>query len=620
MHRSPRLLLTLTALGVVYGDIGTSPLYVVNLCFLGPNAIAATRGNVLGVLSLIVWALLIVISTKYLLFVLRADNRGEGGILALTALLNPWHSRSGTGKYVLMLLGLFGASLLYGDGTITPAISVLSAIEGLQIATPAFKPYVVPLTILILIVLFLFQHRGTTGVGVVFGPIIMVWCLVIGALGVGAIWHVPQVLMAIDPRYAAAFFIDNGFAGLLIFGIVFLVVTGGEALYADMGHFGRRPIQIAWFGLVLPALVLNYMGQGAYLLNATGDPQNLFFELAPSWGLVPLIVLATLATIIASQAIISGAYSLTRQAVQLGLLPHLTIVQTSSEEIGQIYVPIVNWLLMTATITLVLGFRSSGALAGAYGVAITTTMVITTVLAYFVARGWGWHPATIAGLTGGFLLVDLTFFAANLFKITDGGWYPILAGVVVFTLMTTWRTGRTLLAQHLRRGRLPLDDLFEMVRCRRPSRVPGTAVFMTSDPESSPPMLRHQLMHNRVLHQQVVLFTLNVEAVPRIPPAERVTVEKLQLGFYRVTARYGFIENSDVPAVLRQCSGQGLNVDLDRTTYYLGRETLIPSPKVGMALWREHLFAFMSRNAALATAYYRIPPRQVVEIGIQLEI
>ena len=614
-------LMTLTALGIVFGDIGTSPLYAMGLCFLGPNRIGVTEANVLGVLSLIIWSLLVIISAKYLLFVMRADNHGEGGILALVAQLNPWRARTGSPKYILMLVGLFGAALLYGDGTITPAISVLSAIEGLSIAAPIFGPYIVPLTITVLVALFLFQRRGTSGIGIVFGPIILIWFLVIGALGLRAIWHMPHVLMAFDPRYAGAFLFHNGFTGFAALGAVFLVVTGGEALYADMGHFGRRPIRFAWFGLVLPALVLNYMGQGAYILAAPATFENPFYHLAPDWALYPLVALATLATVIASQAVISGAFSLTRQAIQLKQLPHAEIVQTSPDEFGQIYIPIVNWLLMAATIGLVLGFGSSVALAGAYGVAVTTTMVITSVLFYFVALRWGWHPIIVAALTGAFLIVDITFFCANMLKVVDGGWYPLLVGAVIFTLMTTWHTGRTLLARRLRSNHPPLDAFFEELRRKRPLRVPGTAVFMTSDPEGTPPMLPHLLTHNRVLHKRIILFTLQVEDIPRMPPAERVAVEKLRLGFYRVIARYGFMENPNVPAVIRQCKEQGLDVDIDKTTYYLGRETLIPSDeRVGMMLWREHLFAFMARNAARPTAYYRIPPAQVVELGIQVEM
>jgi len=611
----------LTALGVVYGDIGTSPLYAMGLCFRGPNAIQPTEANVLGVLSLIVWSLLVVISTKYLLFVMRADNRGEGGILALVAQLNPWRARPGSGTHVLLLMGLFGAALLYGDGTITPAISVLSAVEGLKIATPMFEPYVVPITVTILVGLFVVQHRGTAGIGMVFGPIILVWFLAIAGLGVHGIWRAPQVLAALSPHHAVGFFLDNGIAGLAIFGTVFLVVTGGEALYADMGHFGRRPIQIAWFGLVLPALVLNYMGQGAYIIASPDGLRSPFYQLAPAGLLYPLVGLATVATVIASQAVISGAFSLTRQAVQLGQLPRMMIVQTSSEEAGQIYVPTVNWLLMIATIALVLLFGSSEALASAYGVAITTTMVITTVIAYFVAGRWGWPPALIVALTAGFLLVDLAFFAANLFKIADGGWYPLLAGIAVFTLMTTWRGGRAQVVRRLAGARRPLDEFYEEMRRLRPKRAPGTAVFMTSDPDQAAPILTHHLERNRVIHKQAVLFTLLVEDVPRVAPSERLTVEKLRLGFHRVVARYGFMETPNVPAVLRQCRDEGLSIDLKKATYYLSHVTVIPTARrIGMALWREHLFATMTRNAARATTYFRIPPGQVVELGLQVEI
>jgi len=620
-HRGPLALLTITALGVVYGDIGTSPIYALNLCFRGAARVTPSEPAVLGVLSLIFWSLAIVISGKYLIFVMRADNRGEGGILALLALIDPWGARRGTTKSRLMLLGVVGAALLYGDGTITPAISVLSAVEGLGVAAPVFEPFVVPITVSILVGLFLFQRRGTAGVGAVFGPVMLVWFFCLAALGISGIWHAPQVLWAIDPRHAVGFLLSHGFTGLTVLGFVFLAVTGGEALYADMGHFGRNPIRLAWFALVLPSLVINYFGQGAYLLTAPTGTHNPFFQLAPGWALYPLVGMATVATVIASQAVITGAFSLSRQAVQLGLLPRLEILQTSHTEIGQVYVGAVNWLLMLATIGLVLGFGSSAALASAYGIAITAAMAIDTVLAYFVARGWGWPPVALAALCAMFLAVDLTFFSANALKIVDGGWYPLLAGLAVFTLMTTWRRGRELLARRLGQGRQSLDDFFDEIRRKRPHRPAGTAVFLTSDPEGTSPMLVHHLERNRVLHKHVVLLTVLVDNVPRLPAAERLSVQRLRLGFRRVIVRYGFMEMPNVPLALRRCKDLGLSIDLDRATYYLGRETVIPSDRrVGMAIWRERLFAAMSRNAARATTYFRLPPAQVVELGIQVEM
>lgn len=621
-HGGPFYLTCLAVLGVVYGDIGTSPLYALRECFYGRTPFPPTMENVLGILSLIFWSLVVVISCKYLLLVMRADNRGEGGILALLALIVPMDGAARKSRRVLFWLGLFGASLLYGDSVITPAISVLSAVEGLRVATPAFEPYVIPITIMILVLLFLCQKRGTSGVGSLFGPVILVWFTVLAILGISGIWRAPQVLAAVNPVHGIRFFIDNGWHGMLVLGAVFLVVTGGEALYADMGHFGRRPIRLTWFGLVLPALLLNYFGQGALILDNPREAYNPFFHLAPPAVLYPLVILSTLATVIASQAVISAAFSLTRQAVQFGLSPRMLIVQTSSEEIGQVYVPTVNWLLMVTTICLVLGFGSSGNLAAAYGVAVSGTMLITTILLLFMARErWGWKPASVLLVMPLFLLADSSFLGANLLKINAGGWFPILFGSAVFSVMTTWRTGRDILNERLDKMTTPLDRLLENITANPPARLAGTAVFMVRRLRASPPMLVHHLKHHKVLHEQAVLLTVQTEPVPRIPAAERIEITKLREGFFRVTVRYGFMQSPNVPVALRECELYGLSIDTDSVTYYLARETLIPTVKIySMSHWREKLFSFLARNALRATAFYNIPPEQVVEIGIQVEI
>ena len=617
------LTLSLTALGVVYGDIGTNPLFALRECFFhGTKPVAPTAANVLGVLSLIFWALTIVISIKYLIFVMKADNRGEGGILALLALIIPWRKPARGGRSILMAIGLFGAALLYGDGVITPAISVLAAIEGLKVAAPGLEPFVLPTTTAILVLLFLFQKRGTAGIGAVFGPVMMVWFLTLAVLGIAGISRAPEVLAAMNPLHGARFFLDNGWRGFVVLGSVFLVVAGGEALYADMGHFGRPPIRWAWFAFVFPALLLNYFGQGALLLSNPKEVTEPFYHLAPGWALYPLVLLATLATVIASQAVISGAFSLTRQAVQLGLCPRFRIVQTSSEEIGQVYVPTVNWALMLTTIALVLGFRTSSNLAGAYGVAVATTMVITTLLAFHLVRErWRWHMV-VAGLWAAFFLtVDFSFFGANTLKIVNGGWFPLAAGVVVFTLMTTWRRGREMLAGRLLEESGPLKEFLPEIAENPPHRVPGAAVFLTSRLHGTPPMLLHHLAHNQVLHEQVVLLTVVTEEVPRVPAAERLEVTMLSQGFARVIVHYGFMQSPHVPVALRECEPFGLTVDLEKTTFYLASETLIPTRKVpGMMLWREKLFAFMTRNSLHSATFFNIPPEQVVELGQEVEI
>lgn len=619
--RAPRAILpvTLTAIGVVYGDIGTSPLYALRECFYGSHSVPPTYENVLGVLSLIVYSLLLVISIKYIAVVMRADNQGEGGILALTALLPP-SLQSGRGT-PLLLMGIFGAALLYGDGMITPAITVLGAVEGLTIATPVFDPYVVPVTVAILVVVFGIQRHGTDRVGRLFGPIMVAWFLVIAALGIASLRHRPEVLSAIDPRHALTFFRTHGWHGFAVLGAVFLVVTGGEALYADMGHFGKRPIRLAWFTIVLPALLLNYFGQGALLL---GDPEAAhqpFFRLAPSWAILPLVALATAAAIIASQALISGAFSLTRQAIQLGYAPRLDIEHTSHHEMGQIYVPQVNWALMLSTIAIVIGFGSSTSLAAAYGIAVTMTMVITAVLLHVVAtERWHWPPIAAYSVTGIFLTIDLAFFGANALKITQGGWLPLVIGGVLFALMTTWKKGRAIVAARLTARAMPLEEFLARVRDTRPARVPGTAVFMTAQPRGTPPALAHNLRYNKVLHDAVVRLMVTTRPVPVVPPEEQVTIRALDFGVSDVLVQYGFMEEPDVPKALDLAAARGLRIDRNDLIYFLGRETLIVTEGSGMATWRERLFVLMTRNAVRATSYFKLPPERVVELGVQVEI
>lgn len=579
---------------------------------------AATRANVLGILSLIFWSLVIVICIKYLAFVTRADNRGEGGILSLMSLLRTKEEKR---RWVLTAIGLFGAALLYGDGMIQPVMSVLSAVEGLTVATPVFEPYVVPITITILIGLFATQRLGTAGVGALFGPVTLIWFVVISILGMRQIIAAPVVLTAVWPWYGVEFFLENRWHGFLALGAVFLVVTGGESLYADMGHFGRRPIRVSWYVVVLPALLLNYFGQGAFLLLNPRGTENPFFLMAPHWALYPLVILAAAATSIASQAVISGSFSLTRQAVQLGYMPRVDIKHTSAREIGQIYIPGINWTLMLCTIGLVLGFRTSTNVAAAYGVAVTTTMVITTVLLYFVARErWGWSRAIAVPLALFFLIPDVAFFGANILKVPDGGWFPLVVATVIFGLMTTWQTGRRILNERLREGSLP-DQLFmSSVAAHSPVRVPGTAVFMDRTPDMTPHALLHNIKHNKVLHDRVVLLTVLSEEKPHIEEADRTEVRDLGHGVYRLIARYGYMESPDIPDLLSKITHPALTFDPAQTTYFLGRENLIPSRRPGMAIWREKLFVSMTRNATSATRFYCIPPNRVVELGAQVEL
>ena len=615
------LSLSLLALGIVYGDIGTSPLYAMRECFHGSHAVPLSQANVFGVLSLIFWTLVIVVTIKYHVYVIRFDNRGEGGILALLGLIGLTRPRHRVVKGTLVAMGVFGAALLYGDGMITPAISVLSAIEGLEVATPFFKPYVIPITILILILLFMFQRRGTAGVGRIFGPITLVWFATLAVLGIRGILMEPSVLWALNPVHAVRFFMNNGLPGFLVLGAVFLVATGGEALYADLGHFGEKPIQIDWFCIVAPSLLLQYLGQGALLLSHPEAAVNPFYLLAPKWTLYPLVVLAAMATIIASQAMISGAFSLTRQAIQLGYLPRMEIIHTSAAEIGQIYMPSVNWALMVATIVLVIGFGSSSAIAGAYGVAVSTTMIITTILAYVVARGLrGWSRLAAGLVTVGFLIADAAFLTANYFKIAAGGWFPLLVAAFVFTFMTTWRRGREILSTKLREGALTPELFIQSLRARPPIRVPGTAVFMHRNPEVIPASLLHSLKHYKALHERVILLTISSEEVSHIRGEERLSTEELGEGIHRVNARYGYMEDIDVPALLETAVEKGLVIQPMETTYFLGRETLIVTKRrSGMMQWREKIFASMMRNAESAARFFRLPPNRVVELGSQIE-
>jgi KUP system potassium uptake protein len=609
---------TLAALGIVYGDIGTSPLYSLKEVFgSAHHPVPITEGNVLGILSLVFWSLMFVVSIKYVVFIMRADNKREGGIMALMALVlrgekNPARAR------VLMLLGLFGAALFYGDGMITPAISVLSAVEGLEVATPAFKPYVIPITLFVLAALFMIQKRGTATVGAMFGPIMMVWFVVLGLLGVLEIVKVPQVLAALNPTYAVAFLATHGNLGFLSLGAVVLALTGAEALYADMGHFGRNPVRVAWFSLVLPALALNYFGQGALLISDPKAIENPFYLLAPAWALYPMVALSTVATIIASQAVISGAYSITQQAMQLGYAPRMEVQHTSGEQMGQIYLPGMNWALFAGVVALVLGFGTSSNLAAAYGIAVTGTMAITTVLGYVVARSlWNWPLWRSVALFGAFLFVDLGFFGANAVKIKDGGWFPLAFGLVVFLFMSTWKRGRALLNSRLEADSLPLEAFIASASLGC-NTVPGAAVFMTTNTSAVPHALLHTMKHYKSLHERVVLVNVVVLDVPHVPPAQRVAVEPLNTQFYKVKVFFGFMDTPDLPEALEWCAEQGLRLEMMDTSFFLGRETLIPKAGSGMAVWREKVFIAMVRNARSAADYFMLPPNRVVELGAQV--
>jgi len=621
-QNQPFAILAVAVLGVVYGDIGTSPIYALRESFAGHNPIPVTPNNVFGILSLIFWTLVLVISLKYMIFVLRADNRGEGGIFALLALLRPARGLERKRRHALILLGILGASMLYGGAMITPAISVLSAVEGLQVAAPKLQHYVIPLTVAILFALFAVQRHGTAKVGAVFGPLTLIWFAVLAALGVRGILRAPEVLLAVDPRYAIEYFAANGVKGYYALYAVFLVATGGEALYADLGHFGRFPIRVVWFTVVLPSLLLNYFGQGALLISDPIGSPNPFYHLAPAWGLYPLIILATAATCIASQAVITGAYSLTRQAAQLGLLPRLTVAQTSAHAHGQIYVPAVNWLLMAAAIGLVLAFRSSGNLAAAYGVAVNSTMAITTVLAYNVARergGWS-VPSALAFLLG-FLAIDLGYLGANLRTIPHGGWLPMLIGASLFTVMSTWRTGAMLLAQQVTNMTPTIDTFIGRVKGEQIPRVPGVAVFFTGRLDHTPPALQQLVASMGVVHQRVILVSVVIEPVPKTHPEERIELTELDAGFSRLLLRYGFMQGPNVPSDLAACVDCGLDVELDKIHYFIGHVDMLAGRKRhGMVSWRDRLFVRMAANSQDATALYQIPAAQAMQVGVQVGI
>lgn len=615
------LKLMLGALGIVYGDIGTSPLYAIRECFHHGYNITKSPESVMGVLSLIFWSLILMVSIKYILYIMRADNKGEGGILALIALVSPHRLRRASDRVKFVIpIGIFGAALLIGDGMITPAISVLSAVEGLKIATPLFEPYVLPLTVLILCGIFFLQKQGTAKIGALFGPIMVVWFSTLAFLGVLSIAKNPAVLAAMNPLYAIEFFQINGKAAFLVLGSVVLAVTGGEALYADMGHLGLKPIKYAWFTFVLPALLLNYFGQGA-LLMANPDADNPFYQLAPSWATIPLVMLSTMATVIASQALISGVFSLSRQAIQMGYVPRMNIIHTSKDEIGQIYIPFVNWTLLLSTIWLVLTFRSSSSLAAAYGLAVTGTMITTTILAYFVARrNWGWNRPLALAVTSVFLTADVAFFSANVPKIPDGGWFPLVVGVVIYFLMSTWQRGRAIVAQRMRRNATPFDAFVKETLQKNPTRVPGISIFMTSDPESTPPALLHNLKHNKILHDRLLTLSIMTTDEPYVKPKEIAEFSEIAPGIGRVVANYGFMQTPNIYEILSAAKKKGFPFQFEEITFFLGRETILPSSQPGMPIWREKIFAFMLRNAQRATTFYQIPPDQVIEVGMQVEI
>ncbi len=613
--------IAIAAVGVVYGDIGTSPLYALKEAFHGAHAMEVSAANVLGVLSLIFWSLIIVVSVKYVWFMMRADNKGEGGIMALMALVQHATAGGTRARWLLMTLGIFGAALFYGDGMITPAISVLSAVEGLEVATPALKRYVIPISLIVLIGLFMVQRHGTARVGALFGPVMMLWFATLGVLGVLSIVRYPEVLAAVNPWYAVAFFIDHGVGGMIVLGAVVLAVTGGEALYADMGHFGKRPIRLAWFGYVLPALVLNYFGQGALLLHDPEAAHNPFYRLAPEWALYPMVALSTLAAVIASQAVITGAFSITRQAIQLGYAPRMNIAHTSERQIGQIYIPFINWALLFGVVVLVLGFKSSSNLAAAYGIAVTGTMAIDTILAFVVVRRlWGGNWAVIAAGIVIFLTIDLAFLGANALKFFQGGWFPVFIAVAVFTLLATWKRGRALLFDRLKELAIAIEPFLESVARHPPVRVPGTAAFLTTSFEGVPHALMHNLKHNKVLHERVVLLTVVFQDIPHIDVSERIEIWPLGNNFYKVFVIYGFKDETNIPEALELCAPLGLEFNMMDTSFFLSRETLIPTRRPGMALWREKLFVSMSRNAGSVTSYFQIPTNRVVELGTQVEL
>ncbi|MBK7646256.1 MAG: potassium transporter Kup [Betaproteobacteria bacterium] len=610
--------ITVAAIGVVFGDIGTSPLYALKEIFNGHHPIPVTPENILGVLSLVFWAIIVLVTIKYVAIIMRADNRGEGGSLALLALVTE-RAKNPRLSWIITLLGIFAAALFYGDSMITPAISVLSAVEGMEIITPTLTPYVIPITLGILTGLFFIQKRGTGAVGIFFGPVMVAWFSILAVLGLIQIASNPAVLLALNPLYAMVFIGTQPMLAFLALGSVVLAVTGGEALYTDMGHFGRLPIRIAWFGFVMPALVLNYFGQGALLLI---DPQAIaspFFHLAPDWALIPMVILATAATVIASQAVISGAFSVARQSIQMGLLPRMQIIHTSGMEEGQIYVPFTNWSLFVAVVALVIGFKNSSNLAAAYGIAVTGTMLIDTVLVAFVmVLMWKWNKLIVAVVAGSLLLVDIAFFGANVIKIPEGGWFPLAMGLVSFSVLTTWRRGRRMVSEEMAKQSIPMSDFLQSIDDVH--RIYGTAVFMTSAKDGVPPALLHNLKHNQVLHERVVLVTVQTTDTPIVNDMERIYLHRMQKGFMRLIIRYGFMESPDIPGALELCKGHGERFDMMETTFYLSRETIVPSMARGMTPIRARLFAVMSKNATSASDFFHIPTNRVVELGTQLVI
>ncbi|WP_225984604.1 potassium transporter Kup [Noviherbaspirillum aerium] len=613
--------LTLAAIGIVYGDIGTSPLYTMKEVFDEHHGIALNQANILGVVSLILWGLIIVISLKYVTLVLRADNRGEGGIMALTALALSSVTQRSRVHYPVMLLGMIGAGLFFGDGVITPAISVLSAIEGLEVATPALKPYVIPLTLAVLVGLYALQSRGTAGIGRWFGPIVLIWFLTLATMGVINIVRNPAILAAFNPLHAFRFMAANGWFAFVALGAIVLALTGAEALYADMGHFGRKPVRLAWFSVVFPALALNYLGQGALLLSNPGAASNPFFQQLGPWSIYPLVVLSTMATVIASQATISGAFSVTQQAIALGFLPRMRIVYTSESEIGQIYIPVVNWLQLTAVVLAVVGFGSSSNLASAYGIAATATMLITTLLTFFVVRhGWKFPLPVILASTAFFLAIDISLFSSTSLKIVSGGWFPLAISAFMVTLMLTWKKGRELVFDNIRRHLIPLDDFLTSLFIAPPHRVDGTAIYFRMEGDGVPHALLHNLLHNKVLHERVIFLTVHATDIPRVPEQERIRIVPLGHECYQANVYYGFKDERDIPHALHLCAEAGLEIEPMETSFFIARHTILATVNGGMALWRESLYVAMARNARDAADFFKIPPNRVIELGTQVEI
>ena len=613
--------LTLAAVGIVYGDIGTSPLYTLRAIFDHEHGLPLNTPNILGIVSLIFWSLTIVVSLKYVTLVLRADNRGEGGIMALMALATNSVTKHSAWHFPLLVIGVLGATMFYGDSVITPAISVLGAIEGLEVAAPGMSHYVVPIAVLVLLVLYSVQRHGTAGIGRFFGPIMLVWFIALAVMGVINILEAPVILRALNPWEALRFMLENKLLAFVALGAVVLAMTGAEALYADMGHFGRKPIRMAWFTIAFPALALNYLGQGGLLIMQPDAVDNPFFHQLGSWSVIPLVILSTMAAVIASQATISGTYSMTKQAIALGLLPRMRILHTTESEIGQIYIPAVNWLQLCVVLIAVIGFGSSDELAGAYGIAVTATMMATTILTFFVTR-YRWHLplAVCLGATGFFFAIDVMLFSSTTLKLFHGGWFPLLLGTVLLTLMLTWKRGRELVFDNLEKHAIPLDAFMESLFVAPPVRVPGTALFLRGESDGVPHALLHNLVHNKVLHERVVFLTVHIREEPWVPPQEQVRIVELGHNCYQLNVQYGFKDEPDIPGILRQCAGLGLTFEMMETSFFIARQTVISTPGRGMAPWREHLYVMMSRNARAAADYYQIPPNRVIELGTQIEI